>query len=207
MPATTEIISLKPGVEKSPDTPVFSVEYCHKTFGKSLLRFTALPLQLVMNELCIQQLLGFFVVPRGEKMLAQSNLRHQRHNHVATSLKHTFMKPNELINLMVSNSSSDTTNDTSPAAAFSSTEGAAERVNHRIDIPLLSSSVNKGIDIIFELDTPKIIIPEASTRRNTGFLLLDAGHLVVRGFANLEGMAWDITLSSVNAGLNSFELN
>ena len=40
---------------------------------------------------------------------------------------------------------------------------------------------------MFEVETPKIIIPECSTNPNSGYGLFDAGRLSVRGFISFEG--------------------
>jgi hypothetical protein len=54
--------------------------------------------------------------------------------------------------------------------------------------------------IICQADAPKIIVPEDSSV-DKGYLLLDAGHLIVVGHMSFKGMVWDVVLNNVNAGM------
>ncbi len=59
---------------------------------------------------------------------------------------------------------------------------------------------DSAFELIIEIHAPKIIVPENSSS-DAGFLLLDTGHLVVRGVLGATGMTWEISLKDINAGM------
>ena len=60
-----------------------------------------------------------------------------------------------------------------------------------------------------DIAAPKVIVPLA-TAQDIGFLLLDCGHMVLKGGTELAGhtprpdraLMWDITLSDIRYGIN-----
>ena len=57
-----------------------------------------------------------------------------------------------------------------------------------------------SIDIIVDIESPKIIMPEDSSR-DIGCLVLDTGHLLVNGSLTAPGMSWIVSLRSINANM------
>jgi hypothetical protein len=128
---------------------------------KTRVVLTALPLEVCLNRLCIQQILAMFQVPSLGRPV------------VLTRTPLPFNTPDH-------------------------PDTAVQTPNH----DYLSSS---SLEFIFEAEAPKIIIPE-HTSIEKGYLLLDTGHLSVKGGmgsagASSGGMWWEISLTSVNAGL------
>ena len=177
-PVIENIVSLKPDLMRDEAVPIFAAEYEHTTDRKATLKISALPLQLVLNELCIQQLMSFF----NSSQAARS-----------TILKY---KSDEAPSSSFPSSTEDTLSSVVPPST------AADRQRSlRIDLPALISSSQHGIEIVFEAETSKIIIPENSNSNVMGYGLFEAGHLIVRGYVSYEGMARDISLGIVNAGM------
>jgi hypothetical protein len=128
---------------------------------KTKVTLTALPLEVCLNKLCIQQIIGMFqVAPSGRPLLVSKS-------------------PSPL------NSGVRVDQETAAAALVSSNN------------EFLSAST---FEFVFEAEAPKIIVPEHSSVEK-GYLLLDTGHLSVKGALSSSGMWWEISLKAVNAGL------
>ena len=119
--------------------------------GKSTLRLNIRPMEATWNELCVGRLLGIFMSP---------------------DVTHSI--PGLASN--TANTSSSSTSSSSSSATFS---------------PIIAASMNKfaleaalpiagEMELIIEIDAPKIIIPDNCFRDN-GCLLADAGYLEIRG--------------------------
>ena len=120
--------------------------------GKSTLRLNIRPMEATWNELCVGRLLGIFMSP---------------------DVTHSIPG---LASNTATNSSSSTSSSSSSSATFS---------------PIIAASMNKfaleaalpiagEMELIIEIDAPKIIIPDNCFRDN-GCLLADAGYLEIRG--------------------------
>jgi len=60
----------------------------------------------------------------------------------------------------------------------------------------------ENISFLLDVDAPKIIFPEDCLRENAAFLVVDTGHLLVRGrLSQQKGLLFDITLTKLTAGL------
>ena len=177
-PAIEHIVAIKPGLVRDESIPIFSAEYDQANDRKSTLKISALPLQLVLNELCVQQLLSFF----NSSQAARS-----------TILRGQFdpMKYGD----------SGLACDETPLGSKIDPRLVERAEATRVDLASLLASSSHGLEIVFEAETPKIIIPENSNSILTGYGLFDAGHLIVRGYVSFEGMAWDVSLGAVNAGM------
>ena len=59
-PVMENIVSVKEGLVQDSHTPIFSAEYDQVSNRKAMLRISALPLQFVLNDSCIQQVFPNF---------------------------------------------------------------------------------------------------------------------------------------------------
>ena len=120
--------------------------------GKSTLRLNIRPMEATWNELCVGRLLGIFMSP---------------------DVTHSIPG---LASNTANTSSSSTSSSSSSSSTFS---------------PIIAASMNKfaleaalpiagEMELIIEIDAPKIIIPDNCFRDN-GCLLADAGYLEIRG--------------------------
>ena len=196
-PAIEDILTIKPGVARDESMPYFSITYDYVSHRRSVVRASALPLQFVLNEYCLQQLLGFFALSS-----LQENSSGSSSGGVGSSsvpLGHSKLALGK--SSFSSSPGKDTRRGLAAAAVGieSAIKGLASACH--IDLAALLANTNRGLEVIFEAETPKIIIPEQSMIKNTGYGLFDAGYLVVRGFLSLDGMVWDISLGAVNAGM------
>ena len=122
--------------------PFFSIDYEHQNDRKSLMKIAALPLQFVLNELCIQQLLSFF------------NTSQAVRSHM---LKNQF----DPKTYDASDAEKNNINTESLDKAYPDTPSPIICV----DLTTILASCNHGIEIIFEAETPKIIVPENSSSK------------------------------------------
>lgn len=167
---TNTRIKLIFSIIRDESVPFFSALYEFKNERKSFLKISALPLQLVLNELCLQQLLSFFNTSQQARSTILKSHFDPRKYHI------------ESFNLCED-------------------ETVIHHEDRKIDLATILSTSNHGIEIVFEAETPKIIIPENSVDKSFGFGLFDAGNLKVCGYVSFEGMVWDISLGAVNAGM------
>lgn len=58
-----------------------------------------------------------------------------------------------------------------------------------------------SMDMIIEIDAPKIIIPENCSRSDCGGILLDTGVLCVKGHTSSLGISFGISLSAIHLGM------
>ena len=171
-PPICNIISVKNNLDSEMESrpPSFSVLY--ESFNeKTVIRISALPFEFCLNKMCIQQLLVVFFTDDPNKA---RNQEAQRAMAVAAAVKKH-----------------------SQQSKIQARKNSADEVRSMKSATFENQNV---LEIIFEAQAPKIIIPEDSSS-NAGYLLLDCGYLVVKGSIGSDGMIWDISLRDVNAGM------
>ena len=177
-PSIGNIISVKHNLDSEIESkpPSFSVVY-ESYNGKTLIRIAALPFEFCLNKICIQKLLSVFFTDDPNKAMNQE--AQQAIAVAAAVMKHSQQSK---VN-----------------ARKYTVDGDCSRKSTSC-YETQSSEKGNTLEIIFEAQAPKIIVPEDSSA-NAGYLLLDCGHLVVKGLIQSDGMIWDISLKDVNAGM------
>ena len=150
--------------------------------GKSILRISSLPLQFVLNKICVQHLIGIFYWSNANVSASRACDSAAEAAAAATAAAERMRRSNE-DNARAAATSSPQKSDTAGG-------GGRRKVAIRDD----------AFEFIFEAHAPKIIVPEDSSC-DQGYLLLDTGYLKVRGFIGQDGMQWAISLQDVNAGM------
>ena len=130
------------------DLPFFSVDYQYHNNSKSLMKISALPLQLVLNEKCIRQIFSFF------------------------STSHTTNRVDIFKNRF--NSQEDNEKNENPTELSISSKQTKSSTNTFgvvcVDLAAILSSSKHGLEVVFEAETPKIIVPENNTYKVFFFL-------------------------------------
>ena len=130
------------------DLPFFSVDYQYHNNSKSLMKISALPLQLVLNEKCIRQIFSFF------------------------STSHTTNRVDIFKNRF--NSQEDNEKNENPTELSLSSKQTKSSTNTFgvvcVDLAAILSSSKHGLEVVFEAETPKIIVPENNTYKVFFFL-------------------------------------
>lgn len=155
------------------DSPSISIQV-DRYQGKTMVKVFALPFLFSLNKDCIQMLLYLmeYIKPKEIKEVSKS---------ITTSPTHKLEQ--------VMKSTYDTSEKFDTMSEITSSESITS-----------SQESDADVQVIFEAHAPKIIIPEHCSS-DSGFLYLDAGYLVVRGFTCKSGMSWDISLSDINAAM------
>jgi hypothetical protein len=154
---------------------------------KSVVRIASLPLEIALNKLCVQHIIGIFFYPKPPppgKTQAEAEAHERRRRALD---REALLKATSGIGS--SSGAAAAAAPSSDAASGGETKKAAA-----------AAQQEHNFELIFEAHAPKIIIPEESSS-DKGYLLLDTGFLKVRGLVGPEGMEWDLSLNSINAGM------
>jgi hypothetical protein len=202
--------------DAGPEDNVLTV-VCENTNGRTVIKISALPMELTVNKLCAQQLIGLFIP---SPLAAAPRAAAGRQSDLHKLKEAALAKDKEREAAAAARAGGEGDSDGDAAA----TGGRTRR-----------HSIREGdLEIIFEAHAPKIIIPtdryahrifplERSPRQDCclipscpcpsmspaylrssaqrGYLLLDTGYMVVRGVLGLSSMTWDVALRDVNAGM------
>jgi hypothetical protein len=189
-PNFSEIVSVKKYnknvTSEENNKDIFSLKFVIRP-ENAMIHIATLPLQIVFNKYCIQDLLTLFSTPNSSK--SKSN---------RMNIQSSILKSKRLS--IVS------------ARVLSAATPLLNRQRGNDKTPIKSSQYsNFKFDIVFEAHAPKIIIPEDSSS-DKSYLLLDAGYLALNGSISAEGISLDFKLSDVNAGMpnslqNIYDLN
>jgi Vacuolar sorting-associated protein 13, N-terminal/N-terminal region of Chorein or VPS13 len=139
-------------------TPSFSIVY-EKLGSKTKARLTALPVEITLNKMCIQQLVGFFLPsPAAPPAILEEPLK----NTHSPEIHHTDGGEGSFLHVVDSTKSPDhrTQNDEKDK---DSDEDEDEEI----------------FEVIFEAHAPNIIIPEGDSAK-CGCFLLDTGYITVK---------------------------
>ena len=155
--------------------PSFSIIY-ESIRGRNTVRVSALPVEMTLNKLCIQKLLGLFLPsPSWTPTLPPSSSTTAS---LPSSSFHIHPDSEGSIDSMdfnfrtVGSPHADSLKDISiMTGGNTSTKGGTNDSG--------SGSSSGTYEIIFEAHAPKIIIPEDSSSDH-GYLLLDTGYLAVK---------------------------
>ena len=205
-PNISHIIHVK-NTEKghNSDRPLFSMNL-DLTPTQASVKIHALPLEIVLNKLCINSLLLFATLPRRAQPSPASpsttalapRVRApyipSRRFAFVTSQVLSAAKP--FINRKMSNASPSLPLSPLPPLVH------PDAVTSSLPSPQLDTSAPSTFTLLIALEAhaPKIIIPEDSTV-DRNYLLLDAGFLTLSGSIGSSGVSLDVKLSDVNAGL------
>lgn len=150
--------------------------------GAISISLRASRLQLCMNKYCVQQLLSILEIPQSSSSEILALQETQRAFQAKTSVKKiSNTKPNRR-----------------PSTALAlSAIGAADLIRGSEEN---LTEVKSTLRINFDAYAPQIIIPENSVEEK-GYLLLDAGHLVVNGAMGPAGMSWDVRFRAINVAM------
>lgn len=187
-------------MNSSPGSP-FSVSF-NNSNGKIRIGINALPLQVCMNKFCVQQILSVVQVP--QTLSSVSEMRALQNTYaVAMAGKGHFVKQAG-DNQSTATSAFYALGANNPllahfdnSQAIGQSEGKHE---HEHEQSLGVQSSVSSIEITLEADAPKIVIPEDSCN-DLGFLLMDTGHLSIKGQMGTSGMRWNVKLTDINAAL------
>ena len=179
-----------------------------------MIRISALPLEITLNKLCTQQLIGMFI----PSPLAVGN-----RTNVSVNRQSDLNKFKEA-SATAKSKSKPIASSSSLHTAAGGGSGSGGRPNHDMEDSTSHEEGEGGdhgekevalptggrtrrhtilegdLEIIFEAHAPKIIIPTDSSAQR-GYLLLDTGYLVVRGVLGMRSMTWDVKLTDVNAAM------
>ena len=188
------------------DRPLFSMNL-DLTPTQASVKIHALPLEIVLNKLCINSLLLFASPPRRVQPSPASPSPSttasapgvkapyipSRRFAFVTSQVLSAAKP--FINRKMSNASPSL--PLSPLPPLVHPDAVTS-----LPSPQLDTSAPPAFTLLITLEAhaPKIIIPENSTV-DRNYLLLDAGFLTLTGSIGSSGVSLDVKLSDVNAGL------
>jgi hypothetical protein len=203
-PVIANIIAVRPDTtnttdpvpEGHPHLPTISVSYINCN-NRTTVRISALPIEIVLNRSCIQQLVSMFVLPASKVNKAPAV--------ASRSLRDAPPRPKSqrAFGSIGAALFRDTPASNSPAAR-EHLSSPKQPVQSRLDSNAATNNVDaRTVEIIFEAHAPKIIIPEDPSADN-GYLFLDAGYLVVKGTIDLSGMVWKCSLSNIHAGMPLF---
>ena len=154
--------------------------------GKTKISVSALPVEIYLNKLCIQTLLGEFALPKKQinKLKKSVNVEKFDRETLETALLVGTKYSSQAFKQMMKSSASTTTLSTGSSIPSSPEHKQGDEV-----------------EIVLDIHAPKIIIPEDCTK-DAGFLLLDCGLLNVKGFVCSDGtMSFSTSLKKINAGL------
>ena len=112
------------------------------------MKISALPLQLVLNEKCIRQIFSFFSTSHTTNRV--------------DIFKNRFNKSHE------DYEKNESSTELSPPHKQTKTSTGVVCV----DLPSILSSSKHGLEVVFEAETPKIIVPENDTYKVLFILLL-----------------------------------
>ena len=154
----TEVLAPKERILNS--TPSFSIVY-EKLGLKTKARLTALPVEITLNQICIQQLVGFFLpAPAAPPSIVKAAVK----NLHAVEIHPVNNNEGAFLHVVDSTKTSD-------KKTHISTE---EKDNDEDD-----DEDDESFDVFFEAHAPKILIPE-SNLSDCGYFLLDTGYLTVK---------------------------
>eukprot|EP01038_Epipyxis_sp_PR26KG_P007511 gene7511-10233_t len=190
-----------PNSESTPIVPTFSFKL-ENHYNKTKIKISALPIQICLNKDCIQKILTVFSRPPNpydfnSKMNNKSNKKSQINNRKSASPSVGSIASRTLKSINKINNDYIILNSLSPSSN-----------NHNNTHNKLQSEKNKNvtrenaddIEIEFEANAPKIIIPEDASS-DKGYLLLDTGYLKMRGILSSSGFLFDLSLTEINAGM------
>lgn len=185
--------------------------------GRKVIRITALPVEIAVNKLCVQQLVGLFLPPAtAANTTTTTNAMPSRHPissiasrpvkkvRMSVSPKKPKTSDQRPLNFYIDGVHSDSDNTENIDFKFrvddsdhveeekfdEEDDGGGEegdiKGNDLEDKGDYNNEYNKldregALEIIFEADAPKIIVPQDSSS-DMGYLLLDMGYLKVRKF-------------------------
>ena len=193
-PVIQNLIAVRSSVESSPEQSPFTVTFRNSN-DKIHVAVRALPLQITLNKFCIQQILSIVQVSR-----AQSALSELRQLQDAYTMATAAYRP------AGSDTGQEGVSSTSAWYALAAAQlqqqphGSDDESRSGSDAPDRVRSSAPSIEVVFEADAPKIVIPEDGCS-DMGFLLLDTGRLTVTGEMGPAGMAWQVKLCAINAAL------
>ena len=161
----TEVLAPKERILNS--TPSFSIVY-EKSGLKTKARLTALPVEITLNQICIQQLVGFFLPapaapPSTFKEAPVRNL-HAAEIHPVNNSEGAFLHVVD---------SAKTSDKKTTHTSNEEKDKEKDKDNDEDD------EDDESFDVFFEAHAPKILIPE-SNLSDCGYFLLDTGYLTVK---------------------------
>ena len=178
-----------------PSSP-FTVNF-RNTNGKIHVAVRALPLQVTFNKFCIQQLLGVVQVSSPHTPLSELKQLQDAYT-VATASSRRVASDSEGSSAWYALATGQVTDV--PSGGDEDEEDVSNSEETNTQDHARRSSVTSSIEVDFEAEAPKIVIPEDSCH-DMGFLLLDTGRLMVSGEMGSAGMAWQVKLCAINAAL------
>ena len=229
--------------------PIFSVIF-ENLNNRTVVRISALPLEVSLNKLCIQRLIGMFLAPSSLNASVRTTLKATRNKYskaVRSSPRPVSMKkmieptvekpypakkvPRSFFiddlhagsddadfifrvideveddKIDVLDCEAERTKNKNKGQIEGEKELEGKKIidgdggvdNKRADNTPLHDS-NNDLEIIFEVQAPKIIV-HLDSSSDCGYLLLDTGYLTVKGLLNSFRMSWDVSLKEVNASM------
>jgi hypothetical protein len=154
--------------------------------NKININIKASRLQLCLNKYCVQQLLSILEIPPSTSSPSSDILALQE-------TQRAFQARASVKTVPISKTKSNRRPSTASALTAI---GASDLIRNTEE----TTEVKSTLHISFDAYAPQIIIPENSVQE-IGYLLLDAGHLMIDGDMGPAGMSWDVNLKSVNVAM------
>ena len=230
---------------KGSSDPIFSVIF-ENLNNRTVVRISALPLEVSLNKVCIQRLIGMFLAPSSLNASVRTTLKATRNKYskaVRSSPRPISMKKvivptvekpypakkiprsffidglhagsddvdfvfrvideveDDKIDVLDCEAGKTKNMNEGQVQGEKEKEIEIEKINDkkRADNTPLHGS-NNDLEIVFEVQAPKIIV-HLDSSSDRGYLLLDTGYLTVKGLLNSLGMSWDVSLKEVNASM------